>query len=111
VRREQSDIKIDLYWHVINTPSEDLTVLVHGLDETGELVVQNDAPPLLEYPSSLWLAGQNLVSHLTLPADESVTNVAIGLYHDDTRLTVTANGTLEPDNRIVLPITANVCLP
>lgn len=112
VRREGTAINIDLGWHVLKTPAQDVTVFVHGLDGAGNPAQQNDAPPLgLDYPASLWQPGQNLMDHHTLPWDDSVQSVAIGLYTPDHRLTVTQNGQPVPDDRVILPLDENTCSP
>ena len=111
VQNDQT-LDITLYWRVSHTPGSDLTVLVHGLDASGTLIAQNDAPPLgLAYPARYWRPGQTLVDHHTLPASPALDAVAVGLYTPDgARLTVTHDGQPVPDNRIILPIVERSCL-
>ncbi len=114
IARGEGEIAIDLFWHVEAAPAHDYTVFLHGLDAGGEMVAQNDGPPLGgRYPTSLWRPGQNLSDHHTLPANPAITAVAVGLYRPDTgdRLPVTQDGQPVPDGRIVLPLAATDCLP
>ena len=114
VTHSADQIDIQLYWHVDSPPGQDVTAFVHGLDDTGQLIAQNDTPPLGgSYPASLWLPGQNLADHYALPADSRITAVAFGLYRSDDleRLPVTHDGQAAPDNQIMLPMEEAACLP
>ncbi len=111
IQREGDTLHIDLGWRVLQTPPQDVTVFVHGLDVDGQPVEQNDAPPLgLDYPASLWLPGQMLLDRHTLPWDDTIETAAIGLYTPERRLTVTHNGQPVPDNHVLLPLDENSCL-
>lgn len=110
VRREGDTLHIDLGWRVLQTPEQDVTVFVHGLGADGQPVKQNDAPPLgLDYPASLWQPGQSLLDRHTLPWDDTIEAVAIGLYTPEQRLTVTHDGQPVPDNRVLLRLDENSC--
>jgi hypothetical protein len=112
IEAEDDQLKINLYWHVNQTPEFDLTVFVHGRDAQGNKLEQNDSPPLADdYPATSWQAGQNLVDQHVLPANPAIQEVAIGLYHEDYgRLKVTEDGTPIPDDMIVLPVRSETCL-
>lgn len=103
-------LPVTLYWEVLAVPSEDYTVFVHLLDESGTLRGQGDGPPVRgDYPTSQWEPGEVI-------ADEHVVTVrpdapagryrlAVGLYRqgDGTRLPVQdADGVPQPDERVIL---------
>ncbi|GIL14423.1 MAG: hypothetical protein BroJett038_31430 [Chloroflexota bacterium] len=112
VTRDGDRLNIRLGWMVRQSPGQDVTTFIHGLDANGQQIVQNDAPPLgADYPSSLWLPGQNLLAIYSLPWDEAIRSVAVGLYTPDRRLAVTQNGQPVPDNRVILPLNEDTCSP
>ncbi len=84
-----------LHWEVMARPPLDFHQFAHGLDERGQLIAQNDGEPLDGlYPTSLWRAGQHIVSGFSLAAAEELAQVAFGLYNprDGARLTITRDG-------------------
>lgn len=110
VTQSANQYTIELYWHMKQPLEKDLTALVHGLDEAGELVTQGDNPPISDYPSSFWLPGQHLNSVLILPYDEKVTSVAVGLYDSDgNRLKIIQKDQPVPEDRILLPLMPTQC--
>lgn len=112
IKQADEQYMLDLYWHVVTTPEQNLVTLVHGLDADGNIVEQADRPPLGDdYPSSLWLPGQNLAASYTLPANSAIEGIGVGLYipSDGTRLPVTQNGERVADDRILLPLEENSC--
>ncbi len=73
-----------LDWEVIKQPARDLHQFVHGLDEAGAVIIQNDGEPLPGvYPTSHWRAGQHIRSGFSLEIVDGVAQVAIGLYDPD----------------------------
>jgi hypothetical protein len=105
-------LSITLGWFVTQPPETDLMVFVHGLDATGQIIAQNDAPPLGgNYPAHLWQRGQSLRDRHHLPPDAAITTVAIGLYQPEGRLELTRNNQPVPDNRVILPMTESSCSP
>ncbi len=107
-------LDIRLYWQVERPLGQDVVALVHGLDAAGQLVAQNDSPPLGgDYPTSLWLPGQTLADHYTLPLDPAIAAVGFGLYRpeDMARLPVTEGGRPVPESRIALPVGGEACAP
>lgn len=106
VQREGDTYHVELCWQVLNTPSADWRVFVHGLDADGALITQADGPPLAgDYPSSLWQAGQTLPDAFSLPYDPAITQIAVGLYTPDgTRLPVTTSGGPVADDRVLLEV-------
>jgi hypothetical protein len=108
---EDDTLWIDLYWRTHGTLSGDYTVMVHGLDSSGAMIEQNDAPPLdNDYPTSAWRSGQTLADRHSLPANPDLAGVAIGLYDNSGRLPVTLGSERIPDDQIILPIKQRSCL-
>jgi hypothetical protein len=98
-----------LYWQAFTPISHDYTTFVHLLDEQGNLLAQHDGQPQGgDYPTSIWSAGEIVSDTITLPlpADNTPHQLAIGVYLLSTleRLPVTANGTIQPDGRLLLPV-------
>jgi hypothetical protein len=111
VRESDTDITLDLFWHVTQTPASDLTVFVHGVDATGTIITQADGPPLNgNYPASLWLPGQTLADRFMLAPHADLAAIHIGLYTSAGRLAVTAGGQPAGDT-IVLGLAADTCVP
>ncbi|PJF41530.1 MAG: hypothetical protein CUN54_01150 [Phototrophicales bacterium] len=107
-------LQVDLFWHVQNSPEHDYVAFIHALDADGAIVTQFDGPPLNgDYPTSFWREGQSLADHYTLATDEPIDSIGIGLYLPDTleRLSVTHDGVPVQDNRIILPIAEQSCVP
>jgi hypothetical protein len=82
-------INLTLYWRC-NTPTVDnLTLLVHLIDEDGHTVAQMDQPPVNgDYPTRAWSAGEIVedTHRLSLPSDLSPGDyrLVVGLYQRDT---------------------------
>jgi hypothetical protein len=74
-------VTVTLYWETLSPPVQDYTLFLHIQDEAGALVAQVDAPPLVEFPTSTWVAGDQFVTThtLSIPADGSYTLIA-GMY-------------------------------
>ena len=97
-----------LHWEVLAPPPQDLHHFVHGFDEGGELVSQNDGEPLAGmYPTSHWRAGQHIVSRFSLEIVDGMTQVAFGLYNpaDGARLPIALAGQMT-DRILLSPETA-----
>jgi hypothetical protein len=98
---------IDLYWRIKKPFEDDVVVFVHGLNTEGMLIEQNDGQPFNGlYPPQYWRPNKLLLDHHTLPFNEQITNIAIGLYTlpDIERLQLVSNEQTIPDGRIILPI-------
>jgi 4-amino-4-deoxy-L-arabinose transferase-like glycosyltransferase len=54
-------LHVDLGWQALQAPRADYVVALHLLDNTGYLVGQRDAGPLV--PTSQWAAGQTVADH------------------------------------------------
>ena len=58
---DEDMLKLDLYWSALARVELDYTVFIHILDESGEVVVQGDGPPVGgQYPTSLWAEGESI---------------------------------------------------
>lgn len=80
-QRKADELIGTLYWEVIKQPARDLHQFVHGLDEAGAVIAQNDGEPLPGlYPMSHWRAGQHITSDFSLAIVDDVVQVAFGLY-------------------------------
>ncbi len=107
-----NQLNLTLYWHVLKPlPQPDLRVFVHGLDASGQMVSQGDAPPLNgQYAPSDWLAGQTLVDHFQLADADKITQIAVGMFSlAGGQLPMTRNGQPTPDNSLILSPTALNC--
>jgi hypothetical protein len=104
-------LSVELGWHVTGAPGTDLNVFLHGLSENGDMLEQYDGPVLgVDYPSSLWLPGQNLRGHYNLPANPSVTRIAVGLYPPGgDRLPATSGVQSLDNNQMALPLDSQGC--
>jgi hypothetical protein len=114
VYRANDQLKVDLYWHVKTPLAQEVVTIVHGFDDAGNLVAQNDGPPLNgDYPVGYWLPGQNLIDPHSLPFDPKITNIVVGMYraNDGERLPITQAGQPVIDNLIRLPLAEAPCRP
>jgi len=58
----QSDLPINLHWHVTRPLDRDYTVFLHLVDQEGAMLGQGDAPPCQgDYPTSFWGPGESLL--------------------------------------------------
>ncbi|MEM6529034.1 MAG: hypothetical protein AAF653_12120, partial [Chloroflexota bacterium] len=103
-------LAITMYWHAEQTTDRDYTTFVHGLDGNGNIVEQADRPPIPDYPTSLWRRGQTLETVYTLPANEDIELIAVGLYDETGRIPVRDSDEILPDERVVLPMLESNCI-
>ncbi len=107
IQRDGDAYAVTLGWHVLAATDKDYVAFIHGLSANGQMMTQIDAPPLGgNYPTSLWLPGQNLTDHYRLPYDASVTRVTIGLYARDSgaRLPAMQGGAQAANHEIALDL-------
>jgi hypothetical protein len=72
---------VRLRWHVRQAPANDFTVMLHVLDDAGNLLTTSDAPPLGGLYASLdWTPGQTLDDEHCFTMPGKATQVALGLY-------------------------------
>ena len=92
---EASEISFTLYWYAESTITNDLTVFVHMIDSSGDIVAQADGPPSHGYwPTSEWEPGIAVSDHHNLVHDIDTSREAhtiiIGLYDPASGLRVPA---------------------
>lgn len=107
--RPGAEIKLTLYWQVLNKVGGDYTVFIHLLDGNDVQIGQGDGPPLNNtYPTSFWAAGESLADahRLTIPANAAPGRyrIAVGLYDpiSGQRLPVLEPQETPPTNRIIV---------
>lgn len=107
-------VKLTLYWQVLQKPPVLYNAFVHLIGPDGEIVAQIDRWPG-GLPADLWAAGQVIVDEyvIDLPPDAPPGDyaVAVGLYSavDGHRLPITdQRGADVPDGRLLLPVTIQV---
>lgn len=101
-------VAVTLYWQAARPVAAQATVFVHLLDQSGQLIGQNDAMPVQNsYPLPMWPANTIVVdTHLLAPTSQPVA-LAVGLYDPVGygRWSVTnPDGTADPDGRVWLPL-------
>ncbi|MCA9981775.1 MAG: phospholipid carrier-dependent glycosyltransferase, partial [Anaerolineales bacterium] len=108
----ETQVRVDLYWEVLNQPIGNFYLFAHLMDSVGTMVTQRDTHPALgKFPTSEWRPGDRFVDtvYLWLPAtaypDTAV--VSVGLYAPSGyRLAVTdAAGELVGDTAVLGNIT------
>ena len=82
-------VPLTLYWRATQPVDEDYTVFVHILDPAGNLIAQQDNPPMRgQLPTSLWVPGIIVQDdyQIVLPPDQPAGDytVQIGLYRLET---------------------------
>jgi hypothetical protein len=92
---EASEISFTLYWYAESTITNDLTVFVHMIDSSGDIVAQADGPPLHGYwPTSDWEPGIVVSDHHRLvhgiDTSREAYTIVIGLYDPASGLRVPA---------------------
>lgn len=102
---------LTLYWEAVEPNGRDYTVLVHILDESGELAAQADSPPQNnKYPTSIWAAGEQIRDLHPLDLSQLSPDqytILVGLYDRETgqRLPAfTADGRRLPDDRLEITV-------
>jgi 4-amino-4-deoxy-L-arabinose transferase-like glycosyltransferase len=86
---------VTLVWRADGVPAGDCTVFVHLVDEDGNLVAQDDHPPLMgEYRTSFWARGDVVRDTYTLTLDASqppcACTLRVGLYDPEAEVRVPA---------------------
>jgi hypothetical protein len=103
-----AELPLTLHWQAIATPGKSWTVFVHLINETGDIVAQQDQiPGDGQYPTTGWLPDEyvadnyNLLIPANTPPGEYL--LEIGLYdkNDFSRLPVTENGKIVNDHIVL----------
>ncbi len=102
---------LTLYWRAHQATQEDYKVFVHLLDETGDIVAQDDTPPRGgRYPTWAWKPGDLVpdTHQLDLPAERppGPYRLFVGMYHPETgeRLPVSGPEGRVPNDAIPLSV-------
>jgi mannosyltransferase len=102
-------VPLTLVWRSLGDLSEHWDVLVHLVDDQGEIVAQGDGPPVGGFrPTASWRAGEVLVDErqLILPADLAPGSYTVwtGLYWPGSweRLPAFVSGERQPEDRLLL---------
>lgn len=83
---DRSAATITLYWEAVKNPELDYSVFLHGVDESGQMVVQSDVGLGSDqnYPSSAWWPGDIVATdHVVILPSETrnrVHEIRIGVY-------------------------------
>ena len=100
-----------LTWRVVEPPPEGLTVFVHVVDGSGQLVAQADGDPIAgSFPLGQWPVGLTAEDQRYIPISGEGLQLLVGLYNrnDGTRWTAeTAEGESWPDDAVRLPVGSN----
>ena len=111
-------LTLTLYWQAHQVPQGDYKVFVHLLDETGEIVAQDDTPPRGgRYPTRAWQPGDLVpdTHQLDLPAERppGPYRLFVGMYQPETgeRLPVIGPEGPVPNDALLLPIDVIPSLP
>ena len=99
-------LTVQLQWDVQTTPTVDYTTFVHVVNRAGELVAQQDQPPLGGFaPTHTWQPGQRIVDAITLPLPADLPpdqySVRVGLYAGESRLPVSQGDAAVGDFAVV----------
>ena len=110
--RPGATLPLRLFWQAQRGTGDERSVLVHLRNATGTTVAQGDGPPAGgSRPTSTWQTGDYIRDDrsLTLPADlaPGAYEIAIGMYRfpSITRLPLLQNGTAQPGDVVLLPLT------
>ena len=82
-------LTVTLVWRAETSLDADHTVFLHLIDADGDLVSQDDGPPLGgAYPTSLWIAGDVVRDSHHLPVNEDSASgactLSLGMYNPRT---------------------------
>jgi hypothetical protein len=112
--RPGESLTVTLVWRAEAVPAGDYTAFVHLIDEDGNLVAQDDHPPLMgEYRTSFWASGDVVRDTYSLALDSSQLPCActlhVGLYDPQAGVRVPAydglGGRFEDDAVVVGGVT------
>jgi hypothetical protein len=97
---------VRLTWRVTEPPPESLTVFVHVIDSSGQLLTQVDGDPLAgSFPLSQWPPGLTAEEQRYISLTGEDLRILVGLYDRNTGLRWTAEtptGQPLPDNAVLL---------
>ena len=115
--QSQGKANVQLYWRPLQEIDRYGKVFVHLIDGAGQIVAQDDAPPLQgAYPFTIWQPGTIILDEHTLQVDPDLLttgpyHLAIGVYDPDTLerwMAQNADGTVSDSGTAVLPLPEGV---
>jgi 4-amino-4-deoxy-L-arabinose transferase-like glycosyltransferase len=97
--------RVILCWQAIKPTAIDYTVFVHVIDNQDGLITSDAQPLNGNYPTSAWVAGDQIEDSHPLPAvvDLVAKRVSVGLYRLDTGERLTIEGTHETEFVLTTP--------
>jgi hypothetical protein len=106
------NVYVTLYWRALRDGARNLSVLVHLLDEAGELIAQGDGWPLEgRFPTSSWRAGDLVADRHTITVPAGVCGglthqLAVGMYLPETvqRIPLRQGNLRSPSDRLLLAL-------
>ena len=91
-----------LCWQSIKPVAMDYTVFVHVTDDRGQMLTADAPPRGGTYPTSAWLAGDEIEDRHALPIKAAtIKQVTVGLYRLDTGERLTIDGTTETEVQLM----------
>lgn len=109
VTQQETIVTIQANWQVFTPPQKDYTVFIHVLNETGEMVAQQDELLVDQdnIPTSQWSTGYIVQKIYTFDVTHPYSEIRLGLYDLETlqRLPVTVDSSQPPTDylRLSLP--------
>ena len=94
---------ISLTWYSTSLPDHNYKIFVHGTDELGQIVAQNDVD--FEYSAAYWDPGETFSQEIVVPHLSEAASVLIGIYDpsNNQRIAVTQpDGSQWRDNSVQL---------
>lgn len=99
---------VHLIWRVVDPPPDSLTIFVHVIDRSGQLLTQADGDPLAgSFPLAQWPAGLTAEDQRHIPITGEGLQILVGLYDRNTgeRWTAeTPSGQPLPNNAVSLDV-------
>jgi hypothetical protein len=104
-----AEMRLVLFWRVLNDLTADYTNFVHIRNQAGETVAQVDVRPLAgEYPTSRWRVGEQVVDEIVVPLPAELPpgdyRLLAGLYRLDTMERLAVVGDVSGENAIELEL-------
>lgn len=98
-------LNLVLYWRCEATPAVDYTTFVHVRNAAGDIIAQQDQPPLAgAYPTGLWDPGEIIADMITVPLPKNVApgpyRLVVGMYEVETGQRLAVPG--QPSNEVTL---------
>ncbi|MBK6326538.1 MAG: hypothetical protein IPF56_11480 [Chloroflexi bacterium] len=101
-------VTVTLYWQGERPLTQNATVFVHALNDSGEMAAQSDGQPVRgTYPLSIWPPGAIIADahQFNWPVDGRLAQLAVGLYDPSTQMrwpVTNPDGVLDPNGQATL---------